>query len=134
MTKTKKVKGKPKGKTKGTRAPSKAWSREECHRLEQLVAKYPKKTQSRWRRIAVEMGTDRTADQCSQKWNRVLDPTIRKKDPWRPAEDDIILQHVRESAARGKRPSWARLAAMLPGRPDTIIRYRYEQELQAKGY
>ncbi|KAG9392057.1 Myb-like DNA-binding domain [Carpediemonas membranifera] len=124
IVKTKKV-------AKKRRAQSKSWSQEECNHLRQLVAKYPKGVHARWRHISQELATGRTPDQCSQKWLRVLDPSIKKGDPWTAQEDEVIVKYISACKEAGARPSWARLASMLPGRTDTNIRYRYVEELCA---
>ena len=63
------------------------WSNEETEALRGLVQKYGFYN---WERIASAI-TKRTAEQCRQRWEEFLDPTIAK-DEWTPAEELKLVE------------------------------------------
>jgi hypothetical protein len=66
----------------------------------------------------------KTAKQISERWRTVLDPTV-VRGPWSREEDQTIVDFV----AREGRPSWARCAALLPGRIAIQCRERWVNRL-----
>ena len=67
----------------------------------------------------------RTERQCSSRWKKALQPTLKKANrKWTKDEDDIIIRHV----SSGNR-SWAEIARELEGRTDNQVKQRYMSEL-----
>ena len=74
--------------------------------------------QHNWTSIAKRM-PNRSAKQCSVRWEHHLDPSV-KKGNWTSEEDALIIQQV---AKIGKK--WSKIAALLPGRSDNSVKIRY---------
>lgn len=91
------------------------WTPDEDRALINAVAQHGI---GRWDRIAALVGS-RKDWQCCERWRNQLSPQI-SKEPWRPEEDEIILQCV---ALHGQR--WSRIAKILPGRTGNSIKNRY---------
>lgn len=62
---------------------------------------------------------ERTADQCSQHWLRVLNPQL-VKGKWSREEDRKLIEAVKGCPSR----PWTEVARLLHGRCDTQVRYR----------
>ena len=73
-----------------------------------------------WSQVAQFVGNDRTRAQCSQRWNRGLDPRILK-GPWTEEEEKELLRSVKLYGNH----SWKSVAACLSQRSDAQCRYRY---------
>eukprot|EP00002_Diphylleia_rotans_P037788 TRINITY_DN8488_c0_g1_i4.p1 TRINITY_DN8488_c0_g1~~TRINITY_DN8488_c0_g1_i4.p1 ORF type:complete len:450 (+),score=75.64 TRINITY_DN8488_c0_g1_i4:136-1485(+) len=83
--------------------------------------------QINWRRVAeivthARLGPPRDADQCFQRWGRVLCPTIRK-GAWDAAEDLLLDQAVERFGPT----AWTAIARTIPGRTDIQCRSRWFQ-------
>ena len=76
---------------------------------------------SKWGDIATFVGNGRTRSQCSQRWNRCLDPTI-VKDKWSEEDDRKLFDLVHKYGPH----SWARIAQIMETRTDVQCRYRYQ--------
>jgi hypothetical protein len=74
-----------------------------------------------WTAVAEFVGGDRTRSQCSQRWGRVLDPTISKA-PWTPQEDERLVACIRYPG-RG----WMHVARAIGNRSDIQCKYRFGQ-------
>jgi hypothetical protein len=75
-----------------------------------------------WNAVAHFVGNGRSRSQCSQRWQRGLDPRI-SRDRWTP-EDEAKLRRLVEQY--GER-SWIRVSAAMGNRSDVQCRYRYHQ-------
>ncbi|EAY03553.1 Myb-like DNA-binding domain containing protein [Trichomonas vaginalis G3] len=95
----------------------KAWSPLEDQRLIAAISIYGIEN---WKQITNFVGNSRTRSQCSQKWNRSLNPLINKNQ-WTQQEDQALL---RATTLYGDH-SWARVAEEVEGRTDVQCRYRY---------
>ncbi|OHS94088.1 Myb-like DNA-binding domain containing protein [Tritrichomonas foetus] len=80
-----------------------------------------------WSRIADFVGNGRTRAQCSQRWNRGLDPTILK-GPWTEEEEIKLLRLLEVHGCR----AWKTIAAQMERRSDVQCRYHYTQILKGK--
>jgi hypothetical protein len=74
-----------------------------------------------WTSIARFVGNARTRSQCSQRWQRSLDPRL-SRDQWTRAEDLCLVQLV---GCYGDK-SWTQVASRLGNRSDVQCRYRYK--------
>lgn len=102
---------------KGAHRKNKSWTDEEDERL---LAGILRNGTSKWGEIAMFVGNNRTRAQCSQRWNRCLNPSIIK-DKWRLEEDQKLLFLVEKFGDH----SWAKIAQSLESRTDVQCRYRY---------
>jgi hypothetical protein len=86
---------------------NKSWSTEEDEKVYAHVSKYGA---SRWADLAKKMG-NRTAHQCSIRWNFTLNPHI-SHDKWSEEEDEKIRVHM----AKYGTTHWTELAKQLGNR------------------
>ena len=75
-----------------------------------------------WVMIAEFVGNGRTRSQCSQRWNRGLNPKI-SKGTWSKEEEEKLLRLVSENGDR----SWTKISMEFGNRSDVQCRYRYQQ-------
>jgi len=104
------------------RSPEK-WTEEEDSKLLSIVQQFPEREERypRWSIISKEMGT-KSANQCYQRWNRVVRPDINK-DPWNNEEKALLLKVI---TSFGKNKiSWSQVSKQIKGRTDTQCRYQY---------
>jgi hypothetical protein len=80
-----------------------------------------------WNLVAQFVGNNRTRSQCSQRWQRGLDPRI-SRSRWTPEEEAKLLQLVEKHGQK----SWIRISATLGNRSDVQCRYRYHQILRGR--
>lgn len=106
------------------RRHTRQWTREEDNRL--CEATKILGTQS-WQAVAMYVGNGRNQSQCSQRWQRVLDPKI-KKTTWTESEDQKLLKFVNEFGTQ----RWMRISNEFGNRSDVQCRYRYYQLLKKK--
>eukprot|EP00002_Diphylleia_rotans_P028993 TRINITY_DN5866_c0_g1_i1.p1 TRINITY_DN5866_c0_g1~~TRINITY_DN5866_c0_g1_i1.p1 ORF type:complete len:302 (+),score=50.13 TRINITY_DN5866_c0_g1_i1:76-981(+) len=95
------------------------WTTQEDSILLQYMNLYPN---CGWKVIADMVGTDKTPDQCCQRWHRVLNPEIRHVD-WTHEEDCILTTWV----SHYKPGSWRKIAKHIRGRTGQQCRYRWRQ-------
>jgi len=95
------------------------WTPEEDEKLAQLVGDHGPKA---WTQIA-KFFKDKTSNQCSQRWHKALDPSI-KKGKWSAEEDEALRKAV---AKHGK--SWKHVAKEITGRTGKQCRDRYISRL-----
>lgn len=99
------------------RQKSKQWTPEDDETLRQAIAEHGTND---WGAVAAKLGNTRTRSQCSQRWNRVLNPAINKSN-WTPEEEAKLLQAV---SLIGER-SWTRVASQMGDRSDVQCRFKY---------
>lgn len=112
------------------RKKSRSWSPYEDTRLIAGIYKYGI---DNWTSISLFVGNGRTRSQCSQRWQRGLDPHL-SKDQWTVAEERFLLELVRCYGDK----AWTQIAAKMGNRSDVQCRYRFKQmqkdsALQVKG-
>lgn len=100
-----------------------SWTAAEDKSLEAAVKKLGVK---RWKQVAMQV-SGRTHWQCSQRWQKVLQPGLIK-GPWTPEEDALLSESVKVNQAlvTELRPlSWTAIAAQIQGRTAKQCRERY---------
>ena len=102
-----------------SRSRARNWNQYEDQRLLAGVWKYGL---SNWALVARFVGNGRTHSQCSQRWNRGLDPSLSKA-PWSPEEEKRLVELVGEYGEK----SWKRVAMRLGNRSDVQCRYHFQQ-------
>jgi hypothetical protein len=102
---------------RGTARKGHPWTNIEDTRLLAGIRKY---RTDNWRAVAAFVGQNRTSRQCSQRWNRGLNPKL-KKAIWLPDEERQLLDLV---AKYGKK-AWAKIACEMGNRSDVQCRYQF---------
>eukprot|EP00002_Diphylleia_rotans_P004396 TRINITY_DN1322_c0_g2_i1.p1 TRINITY_DN1322_c0_g2~~TRINITY_DN1322_c0_g2_i1.p1 ORF type:complete len:250 (-),score=41.07 TRINITY_DN1322_c0_g2_i1:421-1170(-) len=100
------------------------WTSEEDSRLTAAVRFHGSRN---WKLVAQDMGGKRTADQCCQRWIRVLSPDITRAE-WTPEEDYRLVSRIAQCGDQ----SWKLIAFGMPGRTDIQCRYRWYHGLRQK--
>lgn len=90
------------------------WTKDEDDIIIQLV----KTGEHKWASIAKQI-PGRLGKQIRERYFNHLDPSI-KKEPW-SVEEDLILRKAQESIGN----KWARIAKMIPGRPENMVKNRW---------
>jgi hypothetical protein len=75
-----------------------------------------------WNLVATFVGNGRTRSQCSQRWNRGLNPLIFK-GPWSYREEAELVRLVAQYGEK----SWRRVATEIGNRSDVQCRYHFRQ-------
>lgn len=110
-----------------TRKSSKGgWTVDEDNMLRVVVTEH---NQRNWKDIAKALnesstGSNRNDVQCLHRWQKVLQPGL-KKGPWTKAEDETITRLVSELGAN----KWSLIAKELPGRIGKQCRERWFNHL-----
>ena len=99
------------------RKRSLAWTKEEDEKLLSAIEEHGN---SNWGAVAAMVGNGRTKSQCSQRYNRVINPNISKAN-WSKEEEDKLLQIVAQVGNK----SWTRVAAQFGNRTDVQCRFKY---------
>lgn len=95
------------------------WTADEDAKLTEAVKQHGAEN---WLLIAQEVGGGRTRSQCAQRWLRVINPKLKKRN-WSIEEDELLLQAVEKVGTK----SWAKVASIMGQRCDVQCRYRYQQ-------
>lgn len=66
----------------------------------------------------------KTMQQISERWNKVVDPSL-VKGSWTRKEDELIISFVNQNGTK----KWTKLASMLPGRIGKQCRERWKNHL-----
>jgi Arc/MetJ family transcription regulator len=101
----------------GFRKQKSKWCKEEDHKLLAAVQQHGT---DNWPLIASIVGGGRTRSQCSQRWQRGIDPKLTKAN-WSREEEERLLAAV---DAHGSK-AWTRIAADMGNRSDVQCRFRY---------
>jgi hypothetical protein len=109
----------PEQAQKGQRRRTQPWTQPEDTRLLSAIWRFGYEN---WSAIARFVGNGRTRSQCSQRWQRSLDPRI-SRSPWTSEEDIRLLQAVSQHGEK----SWARVSVEIGSRSDVQCRYHYIQ-------
>ncbi|XP_039220094.1 snRNA-activating protein complex subunit 4 isoform X1 [Crotalus tigris] len=101
----------------------KEWSEEEVEKLKETAVR---QGGLHWEAIAQELGTERTAFQCLQKfqsYNRDF-----KRSEWSPEEDQMLRQLVQEMRI-GKHIPYRKIAYYMEGRDSAQLIYRWTKRV-----
>lgn len=113
--------------TKRARKSALPWTTAESKTLSLLVNLYGAKE---WQFVAKILqskhNNNRTAAQCSQRWCRVINPSINK-GPWDSKEDKLLIEKYDDLQG-----SWCKIVKYFPDRTDTQCKRRYEKILQLR--
>jgi len=93
------------------------WTAEEDKQLREAVRRYGQKN---WQQVAHCL-KDRTGQQCLHRWQKTLNPDIRR-GRWSPTEDMRLTLAVK---AYGRSPRWVMVQKHIPGRTDVQCRERW---------
>ncbi|OHT05782.1 Myb-like DNA-binding domain containing protein [Tritrichomonas foetus] len=112
---------------RGAASKNKVWSEAEDAKLIRIVNsitmnKSPM-TPINWFNVA-SFFPNKTQTQVTDRWVKVLDPTL-VKGSWSREEDEKIIDFVQENGPK----HWAKLASMLPGRLGKQVRERWVNHL-----
>jgi len=102
----------------GSRIP---WTAAEDKLLRDAVTRHNGKN---WKEVAA-LFPNRTRAQCSHRWQKVLNPLI-KKGAWSPEEDEMLQNAIKQWGC-GK---WSRIASFVSGRNGKQCRERWHNHLQ----
>lgn len=80
-----------------------------------------------WIAVAKFVGNSRTRAQCSQRWNRGLDPHL-KKCRWTAEEEEKLQELVNLHGLK----AWTQISQKLGNRSDVQCRYHYNQMMKSK--
>jgi len=118
---------KPKEGAKRARKSALPWTAAESKTLSLLVNLYGAKE---WQFVAKILqskhNNNRTAAQCSQRWCRVINPSINK-GPWESKEDKLLIEKYDDLQG-----SWCKIVKFFPDRTDTQCKRRYEKIMQLR--
>jgi len=109
----------PDSQEDNSRKRTKPWTKYEDQRLIAGVHRFGNDS---WALVSNFIGNNRTRAQCSQRWNRGLDPKI-SKEQWSYEDDLVLLRLVSIYGERG----WTHIAAGMGNRSDVQCRYHYKQ-------
>ena len=101
----------------GQRHRSPSWTPDEDHKLSEAVAIHGV---NNWGAVAQHVGNGRTRAQCSQHWNRVINPNISKTN-WTSEEEEKLFALVGKYGTK----QWTRVAAEMGNRTDVQCRFKY---------
>lgn len=100
------------------------WTQYEDQRLLNAVHKYGL---NNWNLVSDFVGNNRTKSQCSQRWDRGLNPRLYK-GPWSKEQEEKLINLVEQFGER----SWKKIAAMFGNRSDVQCRYHYQKMMKPK--
>ena len=112
--------GRPK-KQSPTKKTSSKWTSEEDEKLREAVNNSEKPYN--WDIISQNF-PNKTKNKCEQRWNKILNPTL-KKGPWSMEEDEKIMTLVEKYGAK----KWSFIAQHLNGRVGKQCRERYNKQI-----
>ncbi|KAH9062119.1 hypothetical protein EDB87DRAFT_1609423 [Lactarius vividus] len=99
------------------------WDAESDKRLCEAVRKYGKES---WSLVARAVSEDAQINSCQNRWNRTLDPSIRRGN-W-TAEEDAQLRQAVDLYGH----AWVEVASVVPGRNNEQCRDRWTERLNPK--
>ena len=104
-----------------TRRKNTSWSLFEDTRLIEGIKLYGTKN---WESIFEYVGNNRTKSQCKQRWNRDLNPSI-KREKWNFEEEKKLFQLVQLYGTK----SWVQVSKLLENRTDSQCRFHYYSKI-----
>ena len=103
----------------GIRKKTQQWTQPEDYRL---IAGLHRYGMDNWTLVAHFVGNNRSRSQCSQRWQRGLDPRISRSH-WTKEEEEKLIALVHKYGDK----SWIGVAKEMGNRSDVQCRYRYLQ-------
>lgn len=95
----------------------KLFSPQEDERLKEIKLKdNGKKT---WTSVAEELGTNKNARQCRDRWENYLKPELKNRN-WTDEEDLLLMEKYQEYG-----PLWTRIAKFFNGRSENNVKNRW---------
>ncbi|NWY39733.1 SNPC4 protein, partial [Sylvia atricapilla] len=101
----------------------KEWTEEEIERLKKIATKHKCLD---WQTIAQELGTNRTAFQCLQKY-QIYNKDFKRKE-WTKYEDQMLLELVQEMRV-GNHIPYKKIAYYMEGRDSAQLIYRWTKSV-----
>ncbi|KAM7144238.1 snRNA-activating protein complex subunit 4 isoform 2-T3 [Macrochelys suwanniensis] len=101
----------------------KEWNEEEIEKLKEIAAKH---NYLDWQTIAQELGTNRSAFQCLQKF-QAYNKDFKRKE-WTKEEDQMLLQLVQEMRV-GSHIPYKKIAYYMEGRDSMQLIYRWTKSV-----
>ena len=98
------------------------WSKEEDDKLRHLVEQHGLKN---WKVIASCL-PGRIGKRCAERWSEHVNPDIQRVG-WTPEEESTVIH-----AHRVYDTKWAKIAALLPGRPPNSIKSHWNNTMQTR--
>lgn len=99
------------------RNKSRKWNDELDNRLRAAVQSLGT---DNWTGVANYVGEGMTKSQCSQRWNRCINPNILHSN-WTREEEQKLINAVKQFGDK----SWTRISKEISGRTDVQCRFRY---------
>ncbi|NXI26954.1 SNPC4 protein, partial [Sterrhoptilus dennistouni] len=99
------------------------WTEKEIERLKKIAAKH---NCLDWQTIAQELGTNRTAFQCLQKY-QIYNKDFKRKE-WTRDEDEMLLELVQEMRV-GNHIPYKKIAYYMEGRDSAQLIYRWTKSV-----
>ncbi|NXP35802.1 SNPC4 protein, partial [Leiothrix lutea] len=99
------------------------WKEEEIERLKEIAAEH---NYLDWQAIAQELGTNRTAFQCLQKY-QIYNKDFKRKE-WTRHEDQMLLELVQEMRV-GNHIPYKKIAYYMEGRDSAQLIYRWTKSV-----
>ena len=103
-------------KETSTTSSKKSWSKDDDEKLKTLIEEHGSKDFL----LISQLMTNKTEGQCSQRWHKVLKPSL-VKGAWTEDEDRQVIELVAKYGAR----KWSLIASNLPGRIGKQCRERW---------
>ncbi|KFV76155.1 snRNA-activating protein complex subunit 4, partial [Struthio camelus australis] len=101
----------------------KEWSEEEIEKLKEIAANH---NYLDWQTVAEELGTNRTAFQCLQKY-QAYNKDLKRKE-WTKEEDQMLADLVQEMRV-GSHIPYKKIAYYMEGRDSTQLIYRWTKSV-----
>jgi hypothetical protein len=93
------------------------WTPEEDEKLTEAVKKFGDKN---WQSVATALGGLRSGQQCLHRWQKTLNPNIRR-GRWDQSEDNLLTMAIKAYGAG----NWRLVQKHVPGRTDVQCRERW---------
>nr|XP_019964463.1 PREDICTED: snRNA-activating protein complex subunit 4 isoform X2 [Paralichthys olivaceus] len=100
------------------------WSQEEVEQLRDISKRHRER---HWKKIAEELGTERTAFMCLQTFQRFVSDSLRRGS-WTPCEDALLRELV-DKMRIGNFIPYTQMSYFMEGRDPPQLIYRWNQVL-----
>ncbi|XP_051787546.1 snRNA-activating protein complex subunit 4 [Erpetoichthys calabaricus] len=100
------------------------WNEEEIEKLKEIAAKH---RSTDWEAIASELGTNRTAFMCLEKYQAHINTNLKRKY-WTKEEDKMLLELV-EKMKVGNHIPYTKISYFMEGREAAQVLHRYKNSI-----